>query len=250
MDGMLTGQGLADYGKKMMGTPYFYGAKIPDGALTESKMQLMHKMYPSTVTGSYVQKARNRRQVGRVNVDCSGLVAGYRGVNTGSAQLYSTAQKRMPIGGIKDFAVGVVLWKTGHVGIYAGIIDGVPMCYEARGINDGTVMSRVSATKWAYGLTFADISYTYNVIVGGTSKGTNPYREPDGLLSYDMSRATVVSEPVKWLQWELVEAGYGLAIDGWFGPKTRAALGAFQASCKIERDFVCGPVTRNSLKAN
>ena len=43
---MLTGNGLSEYARVHLGTPYFYGAKIPEGALTERKMSTMHAMYP------------------------------------------------------------------------------------------------------------------------------------------------------------------------------------------------------------
>lgn len=175
---MLTGRGMADYGRMKVGTPYFYGAKIREGILTENKMQTMHRMYPKKVTTSYMAKARKKGQVGIVNTDCSGLIAGYRQKNLGSSQLYQTAYMRMPIANVRDFAPGVVLWKKGHVGIYLGIIDGVPMVAEAKGINYGTIISKVSATKWKYGLTFSDIDYTYENKVEGTWKGENPYKEP------------------------------------------------------------------------
>lgn len=259
----LTGKGLAEYGKSKLGTPYFYGAKIHEGALTENKMAVMHSMYPGVVTDSYIAKARQKGQVGKVNTDCSGLVAGYRGINIGSAQLYQTAYTRMPIANVRDFAPGVVLWKSGHVGIYAGIIDGEAMCYEAKGINYGTVMTRVSATKWQYGLTFADIDYTYDTKVDGTWKGTNPYAEPTATVTSNAQakkkgiKTYICSgEGVKWIQWELVEAGYDLGtsgpnkdgIDGECGTKTVNAIIAFQQSCKITADGLAGKNTRKYLK--
>lgn len=252
----LTGKGLAEYGRKMLGTPYFYGAKICEGALTKNKMQIMHTMYPKTVTEAYMSKARRKGQVGRVNTDCSGLIAGYRKINKGSSQLYQTAYTRMPIANIIDFAPGVVLWKEGHVGIYAGIIEGVPMCYEAKGIDYGTVMTKVSATKWKYGLTFSDIDYTYDVKVEGTWKGANPYREPAMLITSKaqakkkgVKNYIYTGEGVKWLQWELVEAGYDIKIDGICGAKTINALIAYQKSCKITADGLAGRTTRQYLEA-
>ena len=114
---MKTGNELVAYAKKRLGTPYFYGAKIPDGALTERKMSTMHAMYPKVVTTYYMAKARRKGQGGNVNVDCSGLIDGYRQLNIGSYQLYQTAYTRMRIEEINDFAPGVVLWKSGHVGV-------------------------------------------------------------------------------------------------------------------------------------
>jgi hypothetical protein len=247
---MHKGEELAKYGVYMLGTPYFYGAKITDGALVEKKMQLMHQMYPDTVTTSYMQEARDQQQLGKVNTDCSGLIAGYRGINIGSSQLYQKALKRMPIQDIDKFARGVVLWKSGHVSIYIGIENGIPQCIEAKGIHYGTIKSPVAETNWVYGLTFQDMEYDYSTAVAGTSKKENPYEEPPELLSYQKSQVTHVRDSVKWLQWELNEAGYVLDIDGMFGVKTKKALGLFQQSCKIECDYILGPITRQYLKAD
>ena len=92
---MKTGNGMVEYARGRLGTPYFYGAKIQEGALTERKMSTMHAMYPKVVTVNYMAKARRKGQVGKVNVDCSGLIAGYRQLNIGSYQLYQTAYTRM-----------------------------------------------------------------------------------------------------------------------------------------------------------
>ena len=258
---MKTGSGLVEYAGQYLGTPYFYGAKIPEGILTENKMKLMHAMYPKVVTASYMEKARRSGQVGRVNVDCSGLIAGYRQRNIGSAQLYQTAYTRLPVAKLEEFATGVVLWRPGHVGVYAGKVEGTPMCIEAKGIRYGTVMTRVAASKWQYGLTFADLSYDYDTKVSGIWKGVqgaNPYKEPEltvtsatqarkkGIQSY-LSQG----EGVKWLQWELVEVGLlpEKEIDGICGPRTVTAILAYQRSCKITADGLAGKTTRKYLVA-
>lgn len=255
---MKTGNGLAKYARVHLGTPYFYGVKIPEGALTERKMSTMHAMYPKVVTTFYMAKARRKGQVGKVNVDCSGLIGGYRQLNIGSYQLYQTAYTRMPIAKINDFAPGVVLWKSGHVGVYIGKVNGVPMCIEAKGINYGTVMSKVSATKWVYGLTFKNMDYTYDVKVPGTWKGTNPYTEPTmTVTSKAQARKKNIKvflptgEGVKWIQWELMEAGLltEADIDGICGRKTVAAIIEYQQSCKITADGLAGKTTRKYLTA-
>ena len=255
---MLTGQGLAEYAIRKLGTPYFYGAKIREGALTETKVQKMHTLYPKTVTAAYMAKARRKGQVGKVNTDCSGLIAGYRQKNLGSAQLYQTAYTRLPISRVADFAPGVVLWKKGHVGVYIGRENGIPMCVEAKGINYGTVKTRVSATKWQYGLTFSDVDYTYQNHVPGTWKGENPYQEPKVTVTSPAQAKkknckTYLSqgEGVKWIQWELKEAGYDIGtsgIDGICGTATVKAIIAFQQSCKITADGLAGKNTRTLLK--
>ena len=240
-----TGEGLAAYAKSKLGTPYFYGSKM--SKLTEDFMQRMHKQYPKTVTENYMKKARNQDMVGKICCDCSGLIGKYRETQLGSSQLYARAKKRLPIKDLKDFAVGVVLWHQGHVAVFAGYENGVPYCIEERGIDYGCVKSKVTGRGFKYGLTFDDMDYTYSNKVEGTSKGKNPYKKPtDGM------KKGAKGEAVKWLQWELVEAGYKLDIDGEFGSKTEAAVKAYQASAKLDIKWpgTVGSKTITSLAAN
>ena len=73
----------------------------------------------------------------------------------------------------------------------------------------------------------------------------NPYPEPAGSIKKGLS-----GNGVKWLQYELAEAGYNVKIDGVFGPKTEDALKDFQKVCRIAIDGVAGPVTKKQLKLN
>lgn len=241
----LSGQGLAEYAISKKGAPYFYGAKITEGVLTENKMGAMHKAYPSIVNDAYINKARNKKQIGKINTDCSGLPAAYRKVNIGSAQLYATAYTRLPIKDVKEFAIGTILWKQGHVGVYIGLVNNVPTCIEAKGINYGTIQSKVSDTPWQYGLTFRDIEYVYkkNLVSGSTWKGNNPYQEPTSTINRDMK-----GKGVSWVQWELREAGYDIMVDGVFGDITDKAVRRYQASCKLMVDGKVGPKTIAAFK--
>lgn len=250
---MKTGKGLAEYAISKIGTPYFYGSKM--SVLTEAYISQMHSLYPNVVTNAYMSKARNKGQVGKINTDCSGLPGAYRQKQIGSSQLYQTAYTRLPIGNVRDLAPGVILWKSGHVGVYIGMENGVPMCVEAKGIEYGVVKTKTSSTNWQCGLTFSDIDYTYDVKVPGTWKGENPYKEPTKIVQKGSK-----GEDVKWVQWELREAGFDRAfsyggrmyeavlIDGDAGKITDAAIRAYQASCKIAVDGKVGPVTRAYLK--
>lgn len=235
---MLTGNGLAQYAISKIGTPYFYGSKMT--ILTEDFMAKMHKAYPNVVTNLYIAKARSKKMVGRICCDCSGLIGAYRKKQIGSAQLYQTASKRMNMNQINAFPVGTVLWKSGHVGVYIG--DGY--CVEEKGINYGCVKTKVSSTKWSYGLLFSDLEYNLDLI--GTSKAKNPFKEP----TTNVKKGCGQTSYVKWVQVELVEAGYSIEIDGVFGKKTEKAVKSFQQSCKIEVDGIVGKETRKYLKAN
>lgn len=43
---------------------------------------------------------------------------------------------------------------------------------------------------------------------------------------------------MRWLQWELCEAGYPISIDGVFGSETKTALQKFQISCELCPDGI------------
>lgn len=240
---ILTGQGLADYAISKIGTPYFYGSKMT--VLTDAFMQNMHRLYPNVVTNAYISKAIHKNMVGKVCCDCSGLIGAYRNKQIGSSQLLSSAKKRMPIANVKDFAVGTVLWKKGHVGVYIGMENGIPMCVEEKGIDYGCIRSKVSSTKWVYGLTYSNMEYQYDVKLSGIEQKINPFQEPKTSLKIGAKGIGV-----KWLQFELVEAGFELKIDGDFGEITLTALMEFQKSAKIEIDGICGSITRSALKVD
>lgn len=233
----MTGKELAEYAKSKIGTPYFYGTKM--NKLTEDRMANLHRQYPQTVTNNYIAKARRQGQVGKINTDCSGLIFGYTGKLLGSSQLYSQAKSRLSIKEWSKFAKGVVLWRQGHVGVYVG--DGKVV--EAKGINYGVVESDINNNPWKYGLVFSWMDYEYkDKVTITTSKQPNPYKEPTKTIGKGCK-----GNEVKWLQYELVESGYKLEIDGSFGNQTLAALKSFQQSAKLEVDGKCGPKTRKAL---
>ena len=237
----LTGDCLFLYAKSKVGTPYYFGAKMQ--ILTENLMKSMHKSYPSTCTNAYNALARAKGMVGRTCTDCSGLIQAYTGKVLGSAQLYSQAYTRLAPSTYKQWANGVIVWRKGHVGVF-GFEDGEYVVYEAKGINYGTVKSRFNPAKWSYGLTFSWMNYSYvKAVTNTTWKKVNPYNEPTENLKKGSK-----GESVKWLQYELNEAGYGIAVDGDFGKKTDKALRAFQKSSKLTVDGVCGKITRKALK--
>ena len=235
----LTGKGLAEFAQSKKGTPYFYGAKMQK--LTEAFMTQMHKAYPKTVTTAYMSKARRKKMVGKVCVDCSGLISAYTGKMLGSSQLYSQAHARMDISTWKMWAAGVVTYRKGHVGVYLG--NG--KVAEAKGIDYGVVITDITKGKWTHGLTFSWISYDYTTkVTEYTYKPANPYAEPTRLLVRGCK-----GNDVKWLQFELIESGYKISLDGVFGKNTYNALVAFQKSAKIGVDGKCGQQTRGALKA-
>lgn len=67
-------------------------------------------------------------------------------------------------------------------------------------------------------------------------------------MSWGLLKPGKKGNQVKELQAYLIGHGYGVRIDGDFGPKTLAAVKGFQAASKIKVDGEVGPVTRNKLR--
>ena len=70
-----------------------------------------------------------------------------------------------------------------------------------------------------------------------------PYAEPTKALRFGAK-----GNSVRWLQWHLNQLGEKLAVDGSFGPLTKAAVLRFQKRQKLTQDGIAGPKTRAELK--
>ena len=70
----------------------------------------------------------------------------------------------------------------------------------------------------------------------------NPYSVPASTLKQGSSGIGV-----KWLQWELNQRGYGLKVDGIYGPKTSDAVRDYQNRNMLISDGIVGPATRGAL---
>jgi hypothetical protein len=233
----LTGKGLADFAISKLGVPYVYGAKGSDGIFTQNKLNFLAKNYPKMFTLIYKSKAK--RFIGKVCCDCSGLISWYTDKILGSAQLYATASKRGLIKDVDKAPIGSVLWHSGHVGVYIG--NGY--CVEEKGINYGCVKSKISNTHFTHWLNFSYIEYDEikSPVVTKKQK-TNPYDKPSVVIKYGDK-----GEDVKWIQFELSEAGYKIGIDGDFGKDTLKYVKAFQQSCKLTADGEVGTNTINAF---
>lgn len=248
MSNKLTGKALAEFVITKIKVPYVYGAKGANGTFTLNQLNSLAKSYPAMFSPLY--KSRAKSYVGKVCTDCSGLISWYTGKSLGSAQMYSSASKRGLIADVDKAPIGAVLWKSGHVGVK---VDNT-YCVEAKGINYGTVKTKITDTKWTHWLLFDYMDYE-DVKAVTTKKAANPYVKPSNTI-----RKGMISESVKWLQFELLEAGFTkvrvgletetLTIDGEFGEITESALKAFQQSSKLKVDGLCGSETIKALLIN
>ena len=70
----------------------------------------------------------------------------------------------------------------------------------------------------------------------------NPYKIPTSNIKKGMKGSVV-----KWVQYELIENGYDLKIDGIFGEKTDACVRKFQFKNGLVTDGIVGKLTRQKL---
>ncbi len=84
-----------------------------------------------------------------------------------------------------------------------------------------------------------------------TTAETHPADDGSRLLKYKKGRTMLRGEDVTAVQARLERLGYSSGnIDGIYGPKTEAAVLAFQAARGIKVDGIVGPVTRYELQCD
>ena len=147
--------------------------------------------------------------------------------------------------------VGLALWKDGHVGYYVG--NGYAV--EWKGYAYGCVKTKVEGRGWQNWYKLPFIKYGE---AAAPEKPETP-ETPDGvdapkhdygtrLLRYRKGSTMLKGNDVLAVQARLVELGFDPGKpDGAYGPKSTAAVTAFQAARKIEADGIVGPITRAEL---
>ncbi|NCC16089.1 MAG: peptidoglycan endopeptidase [Clostridia bacterium] len=148
----MTGEELVAFARSKLGVPYVYGMK---GALmTQANFNFLQKKY-----GKKIVWDSDEKKVGKVCVDCSGLISWATGVVLGSAQLFDKAVKKELISTIKNAPVGALVWMKGHVGIYTGMKGNVPFYIAADGSAFGVREVPLSKNKFTHWLLMDFISY-------------------------------------------------------------------------------------------
>ena len=103
---------LVDFAKSKLGTAYVYGMK--GDVLTAKKYDQLKILFGPLVWES------DRKKIGQVCVDCSGLISWGTGIYRNSQGYHDTAAEVFPISAIDQAPVGAAVWCKGHIGIYLG----------------------------------------------------------------------------------------------------------------------------------
>lgn len=147
-----TGAGLAAYCEKILaeGVPYFYGAKME--VVTKQKYNELKSAYPSMIP------AGDEKKIGRKCCDCSGLISAYTGVLRGSQGYRDTAKTVHSIATVKDAPVGALVWKQGHIGVYVGVQNNIPIYIAQDGSKEGC-RKRALPANFTHWFLCSDIEY-------------------------------------------------------------------------------------------
>ncbi len=152
----MTGKELAAFAESKLGTAYVYGMK--GKVMTKADYERLKTAYGDLVWDS------DRNKIGKVCVDCSGLIGWATGKQYGTAQLYEKAIRRERIQTIAQAPIGALVWKTGHVGIYLGLVNGEPWYIAADGSAYGVRKAKIKGSGFTHWLLMGYIAYETNLI--------------------------------------------------------------------------------------
>jgi len=145
----MTGADLVAFCRSKLGTAYVYGAK--GEVLTEEKFELLQKLYSKYVP--YTDK----KKVGQVCVDCSGLIGWGTNRALNSAGWRAAADEVHPIGSLGDAPIGALVWMKGHIGVYTGKRGGVCHYIAADGSAYGVREVPINQNKFTHWLLVRDV---------------------------------------------------------------------------------------------
>ena len=144
---------LVEFCRSKIGTAYVYGMK--GEVMTQANFNYLHKIY-----GDKFIPYNDIKKVGKVCVDCSGLISWFCNVPMNSAGWSARSTVKKPISTIADAPVGALVWMPGHIGVYAGMVNGVHSYIAADGSKYGVRLAPMSANSFTHWLLVEDI-FTY-----------------------------------------------------------------------------------------
>ena len=256
---MFTNLQLVDFCRAVYAASWAYWYGTCGYPCTESLYQSKAKQYPTHYTASRKSGYMADIAAGKMCADCVGMIKAFfwmGGDPTGKNRYASNncpdvsadgmirlCKETGAISTIPDIP-GLVVWKSGHIGVYIG--GGYTI--EMRGFAYDCVMRKVSAGPWTKWGKMPASMLTY-VTGGEAAKPEQP--EADRIL-----RNGDEGEDVRALQEALILLGGDLGrwgADGDFGDATERAVRRFQTVHHLEADGVVGPLTwaaiRDALKA-
>ncbi len=243
---MLTNEQLVAFAEEALraGARYWYGTCWYEA--TQSRLTSKAKQYPSHYTAARMATYRKHIAEKRMVCDCVGLIKGFFWTDGGTGPnryqsngcpdvsangMIALCEEVGPIGALPEVP-GLVLWKSGHIGVYKGRGRAV----EARGFDSGVVETAVAGRGW-----------------------TKWGRLPAAILSQSGAKAAQTPLLRRGMRGEAVERMQALlaawnkdalpdwGVDGDFGSETHAWVRRFQKAKNLLVDGIVGPQTWGAL---
>ena len=143
----MTGKELVLFIKGKLGTAYVYGTK--GEILTQKQYDQLKQLYGSLIWES------DRKKIGQICVDCSGLISWATGISRNSQGYHDTAAEVFPISTIEQAPIGAAVWKKGHIGIYIGNGSYIAADGSAYGVRQ----AKLSENNFTHWFLLRDIDY-------------------------------------------------------------------------------------------
>jgi len=258
--------------EKMLGQPYWFGTCLYKA--TNSLLSRKTNQYSSSYAASRTARYKKDIAAKKVVADCIGAVKGYawtgggirvmEAIGTdatysnrygsngcpdkGASSMFTYAKSKGmdwgAIGALPEI-VGLALYKSGHVGYYAG--NGYAI--EWKGFSYGCIKTKVAGRGWTHWYKLPFIQY--GDVPGLPANDESPTVDlGDRTLRYTKGRAMLRGEDVLAVQAKLIELGFDPGkADGVYGPMTATAVTAYQAANGLDTDGVIGAITRAALQA-
>ena len=236
-----TAKGLVEYAKAQLGRPYWNGTfgQVASKDLYDQKRRQLPKNY---------QWAYNPAEAGIKVHDCVGLIKGYMfcknpedtnpiynvDLDMNESMMWNACKTKGDISTMPD-VLGILVFKTGHVGVYIGGGEVI----EARGRSYGVVKTRLADRGWTGWGYYPYITYEEPKKEEPKPTGTIAVNLP--VLKRGAKNATVKAMQILLLGYGFTMEGYG--ADGSFGGATERALKKYQTANGLDADGSCGPKT-------
>ena len=166
-----TNLGLVEWTRQWLGQAYWYGTCCY--SCTQNLLYSKTNQYPAYYTDARMPRYRDDIAKGKCCADCVGLIKGYYWENNGkivynaatdvnTGGMFNKAKIKEPIATLPNVP-GLIVYKSGHVGVY----EGSGYVIEAKGFAYGVVRSRITDTPWTHWLVCPFISHPgYEEVLG------------------------------------------------------------------------------------
>ena len=253
---MFTGSQLANYCEEMYKHKdhwaYWYGTY--GNKCTQKKYESKKKQYPEHYGSSRTKGYMKDIEQGRRCADCVGMIKAFFWTNgqydtdpkygtnhcpdKSANGMIALCKKTGKIKDIPDIP-GLVVWKSGHIGVYVG--GGYTV--EMKGFDYDCQRNKVTKGPWTKWGMLPDSMISYD-------DQPEPKPDPEPIGDRDLKNGDEGAD-VKELQSDLIELGYDCGpwgADGEFGDCTEMAVKQFQKDHDLEATGVYDAETRAAME--